>query len=79
MPIEYNRLTIDNRNLIVEKAKSKKDGDYQIRGIHYRVVSGKVTIFACNGEYLMNCGAFTVFLGNYKYQYDGKPLKDFRS
>lgn len=35
-------LTIENTNFCIEKAKSKKDGVYQIRGCGYRVLASEM-------------------------------------
>jgi hypothetical protein len=63
--VTYSRLTIENQNYIVEKAKLKKNGCYQIRGIAYRVRDGKVTHFAVGGQVLQPYGAFNVVVGTY--------------
>lgn len=56
-------LTIENNNLILDKAKSKKDGCYKFRGVSYRVRSGKVTHFAIDGQVLENFMGFNVIIG----------------
>jgi len=58
-------LTITNQNYINEKAKTKKDGCYQARGVAYRVVAGMVTHFACNGEVLQQYGHFNTVVGTF--------------
>lgn len=63
--VTYSRLTVENQNYIVEKAKTKQNGCYQIRGIAYRVRDGKVTHFAVGGEILQPYGAFNVVVGAY--------------
>lgn len=42
--MEYG-LTVTNQNYIMEKAKSKKDGIYQARGVHYLVIDGRAIHF----------------------------------
>ena len=56
-------LTIENNNLILDKAKTKKDGCYKFRGVAYRVRNGKVTHFADKGQILENCMGFNVIVG----------------
>jgi hypothetical protein len=53
-------MTSDNVNYILNKAKTKKDGVYQARGIAYKVVSNHVKYFACYGKvYEFYCGFLT--------------------
>ena len=63
--VTYSRLTVENQNYIIEKAKSKQNGCYLARGIAYRVGDGKVTHFAVGGEILQPHGAFNVVVGTY--------------
>lgn len=63
--VDYNRLTIENQNLIVEKAKTKADGIYTFRGIVYRVKDNRATHFACNGEVIEPFGYFNTVIGLY--------------
>lgn len=63
-------LTIENQNLIIDKAKEKKDGVYSFRGVDYRVKDGKVLCFASNGKIIQSFGNFNVEIGNYRYNYD---------
>lgn len=74
MAIVYNQLTIENQNFIVERAKTKNDGCYKIRGIAYRVVDGRVTHFGVNGKILEPHGAFNVSVGTCGL-YDYEALK----
>ena len=59
---EYG-LTIENQNLITQKAKDKKDGCYQFRGVAYRVRKGRVTHLAHAGNVVQPFGHFNVQLG----------------
>jgi len=72
--IEYGILNVNNRNLIVEKAKTKKDGVYSLRGLHYRVRGNVVTHFTnSEREVLLNCGpTYTVVVDTFKEQWDAK-------
>lgn len=63
--IKYG-LTIENQNLIIEKAKSKKDGVYSFRGVDYRVRNKIVTHFAASGQILERCFGFNVIVGSYE-------------
>ena len=56
-------LTIENNNLILDKAKAKKDGCYNFRGVAYRVRNCKVTHLADRGQILENCMGFNVIVG----------------
>jgi hypothetical protein len=56
-------LTIENNTLILDKAKTKKDGCYKFRGVAYRVRGGRVTHFANNGQILENYMGFNVIVG----------------
>ncbi len=56
-------LTVENHNIILDKAKTKKDGCYKFRGVAYRTRSGKVTHFASNGQILEYCMGFNVIVG----------------
>lgn len=65
MMTTYNDLTIENRQAIEAKAKTRNDGVYTFRGIAYRVRKNRVTHFAYNGEVLEPCGNFSVVVGEY--------------
>jgi hypothetical protein len=58
--------TIENLNIIVEKAKAKKDGIYSFRGVDYRVRAKRMTHFTHKGEVLEMFGNFTVSVGTYQ-------------
>ena len=73
--MEYNRLTIENVAVLKLKAKSKKDGCYQLRGIGYRVFDNSITHYACRGDILENAGNFVVTVGHYDSQWDVSPAK----
>lgn len=68
-PIQYNTLNDENLNLIKEKAKSKKDGVYQLRGIAYRVKDSRITHLATNGNVCLYEMGFLVQAGSYEYEY----------
>lgn len=63
--MDYSRLTIVNQNAIINKAKTKNNGVYTLRGIEYRVIDGRVTHYACLGKILEAAGHFNVECGNY--------------
>ena len=56
-------LTIENTNFCIEKAKSKKDGVYQIRGCGYRVRNGKITHFQDHTGVYESHGHFLAKIG----------------
>jgi len=58
-----------DQNFIMEKAKTKKDGCYRIRGIAYRVRDGHVTHFACNDQIIELCHGFNVVTSTYDSGY----------
>jgi len=58
-------LTLENEALIIEKAKSKKDGVYTFRGVYYRVNNHYVTHYAWKYEILEKYGYFNVVCGTY--------------
>lgn len=68
-------LTIENQNLINQKAKEKKDGCYQFRGVAYRVRKGRVTHFASDGQLLIPYGHFNVFAGKLEHWSSDFALK----
>lgn len=65
MPSMLYGLSSKNQDLVVQKAKSKKDGIYSMNGVTYRVRDGKVTHFACcsSGHILVGYGHFNVVVG----------------
>jgi hypothetical protein len=72
--VVYNQLTIENRNFICERAKSKSDGVYTIRGIGYRVRNKHVTHFAAQGHILHNFTYFTITVAHYNGREQGQKL-----
>ena len=56
-------LTLNNEKLLIEKAKTKKDGCYRLRGVAYRVRGGKITHFASSGQIMERCHGFNVVVG----------------
>lgn len=69
--IQYG-LTIENQQLIQEKAKSKRDGVYDFRGVSYRVRDKQVTYFACGGQILQYCFGFNCVVGSYEGYSDSR-------
>lgn len=65
--------TIENLNLIHDKAKDKKDGVYSFRGLDYRVKGGRFTHYAYRGKVVERAGNFNVDIGSYSgYSDDAK-------
>lgn len=62
MPVKYG-LTIENINLIHDKAKTKRDGVYSFRGILYRVKNGRFTHYGYRNEIVERAGNFDVPIG----------------
>lgn len=58
--------TIENINLIKDKAKTKNDGVYSFRGVVYRVHKNKLTHYAYNGKILELYGYFCCEIGVYE-------------
>ena len=74
MAVKYG-LTIENQNLIIDKAKDKRDGVYTFRGVSYRVRGGKVTHF-CDGKHILQpFGNFNVILRECKLHEQDTILK----
>ena len=68
--MEY-RLNIENESFLREKAKSKKDGVYTLRGCGYRVRNGKITHFSDSNGVYESAGYYMVDLGGTKFDYNG--------
>lgn len=63
-------MTIDETNLLHEKAKSKKDGVYSFRGNLWAVKSNKFLAFCNNrGEVLQRFGSFNTQIGDFSGLY----------
>lgn len=58
-------MKLSDCQFIHEKAKTKANGCYRIRGIAYRVRDGRVTHFAYRGEIIEPHGVFHVAIGRY--------------
>ena len=59
-------MTIDETNLLNEKAKTKKDGVYSFRGNLWVVKSNRFIAFANNrGEVLQRFGSFNSTIGDF--------------
>lgn len=56
--------TIENINLIHDKAKAKKDGVYTFRGLVYRVKSGRFTHYVYGQDVIERFGNFDVTIGS---------------
>ena len=71
-------LTIETESLLIEKAKQKKNGVYQLRGVGYRVRDGHITHFSADGKILERAYGFNCIVGSYDgYNSNGiKILKD---
>jgi hypothetical protein len=76
MAIKYG-LTIENQNLIIEKAKTRKDGVYSFRGVSFLVKNHKVMYLAENGVIVQPYGHFNVRVGTYETRYpDSQTSKE---
>ena len=62
-------LNIENERLILDKAKSKRDGVFTFRGVAYRVRQGKVTHFAVDRKILERAYGFNCIVGNYEWKF----------
>lgn len=60
--------TQENQKLILEKAKTKRDGVFAFRGVSYRVCDKQVTHFAHSGKILNYCHGFNVEVGRYEHR-----------
>jgi hypothetical protein len=69
--------TINNLNMIVDKAKTKKNGIYSFRGLKYLVKDGEFTYFAYGGEVIMRGGHFNFIVARY-YRDAKEALKRFQ-
>ena len=73
MSIQYGVLNIENQKAINERAKSRKDGVYEFRGIVFRVHEFRATHFAVRGEILEQYGHFNALVGSYdNRRYDAR-------
>ena len=70
--------TLQNIYKVVEKAKTKADGCYQMLGIAYRVRDGKVTHYAANKKIYIPQGNFDVEVGSYE-GYSDDALKALKA
>tara|TARA_R110002124_G_scaffold147816_2_gene313221 strand:- start:401 stop:661 length:261 start_codon:yes stop_codon:yes gene_type:complete len=64
--IQYG-LTMENQSLIIEKAKSKRDGIYKLRGVTYRVINNHAVFYAVDGEVIQMCYGFNAVIGRYEH------------
>lgn len=63
-------LTLDNQNLILEKAKTKKNGIYKFRGVVYKVEQSRVTHFCTSTEVIRFEYGFNIVIKKLVYNYD---------
>ena len=63
--VQYG-LTYENEKLLLDKAKSKKDGVYTFRGVGYRVRNGHITHFSTDGKILERAYGFNCIVGSYQ-------------
>jgi len=59
-----NGPTLENINMIHDKAKKKKDGVYSFRGLLYRVKDCRFTHYCYRREIFERSGYFNVYLGS---------------
>ena len=71
MSYGYN---IENSNLVIDKALTKKDGVYSFRGFLYRVKHFRVTHIAYRGRILERCGNFNVEVGSYQWMHEARKM-----
>lgn len=63
--INFNKMTIDETNLLHKKAETKKDGVYSFRGNLWAVKNGEFVAFIDNkGQVLQRFGAFNTQIGD---------------
>ena len=63
-------MTVDEINLLHEKAKTKKDGVYSFRGNLWAVKSNKFLAYCkCSGEVLQRFGFFDTQIGDFSNLY----------
>ena len=77
-------MTVDETNLLHEKAKSKKDGVYSFRGNLWVVKSNKFLAFCnINGEVLQRFGSFNTRIGDFsnieRYNWKKKLIEWLKS
>ena len=68
--MEY-RLNIENESFLREKAKSKTDGVYKLRGCGYRVRNGRITHFSDLHGVYESVGYYMGNLGGIKFDFQG--------
>jgi len=73
MAVEYGT-TVNNLNIIMEKARFKKDGVYSFKCIFYRVRDKRITHIAYDRKILANYGSFNIIVGTYAYPRDAVKL-----
>ena len=76
--LNLNKMTIDETNLLHEKAKTRKNGVYSFRGNLYVVKDNKFIAFANYfGECYQRMGAFNVQIGKVERYDRKKKLMDW--
>ena len=73
MSVTYG-YNIENSNLVIDKALTKKDGVYSFRGFLYRVKNFRVTHIAHRGIILERFGNFNIEVGSYQWMYEAKKM-----
>jgi len=64
-------MKIEETNLLVDKAKTKKDGIYSFKSFKYVVKNGRFILFSDYfGNIYQRVGNFNVFLGKVKERYE---------
>jgi len=76
-------MKLETQQLIIERAKSKKDGVYRFRGVEYRVKNFRATHYAAHGELFESAYGFNVLIGKYDWDFTGgagtKLLKSIKT
>lgn len=71
-------MTVEEINVLNDKAKSKKDGVYSHRGIDYVVLNNKFVAFSTKfGECFQRYGRFNVSIGNVGFRNGRRALIDW--
>ena len=74
-------MTIDEANLLIDKAKTRKDGVYSFRSFYWVVKSNKFVAYSnCFGECYQRMGSFVVSIGKVeRYEAKKKLIEWLRS
>lgn len=71
--IQYG-YNIQNSNIAIDKAATKKDGVYSFRGFLYRVKKFRITHIAHRGQILERFGNFDIEVGVYTYNHEARKI-----